>query len=404
MKQRIPYLKGLQVSIRDNAVLLLVLLVLSATCLVIGISNAMTVELIFSLVAVSTLQVFLLRKYYGIYLVQVFLIFLIIVEVFAARRLDRISPVSYFHDKEYRTVIEGMGSMPLPNIQKAREVKLFEKKTVYDVLYSTDSFRRRIPEDTGCWTRNRSRHAILLGCSFTFGYGLDYKNTLSSLIEETDTAFSAYNYGFSGLAPHQMALMFEPGMNIINRRTIPQRQGFMLYTFIGDHLERVYGGSSYLSWGYESPDVSIVNGRLESKKRSRVRVMMSKFIEHSKTLSLFRVGFRYPHTDDYYRRFAGIVNYCAERYQTLFPGNRFYVGLFPENWGSDHEKMYDLGWVPFLDSNVHLIRVPVPPDFEKMSPKYWIPNDGHPNRTMNSHYLRFVMDQVRRHESPQTPH
>lgn len=390
------YLTNVNRSLRANTPLLVLILLLSSITLLLEIENPMTVELIAAFIFISIVRIFLTRGLYPIFLLQVLLAFLLLLEVYAARKLKVSNQISSFHEKDYVEKVNGMGYFLLPNVEGAREVKLFEKDTLFDVRYSTDSFRRRIPEDRSTYDRGRERHAILLGCSFTFGYGLDYGNTMSAILEEMDTSYSAYNYGFSGLAPHQLALMFEPGIDIINRKSVPQEKGFMLYTYIGDHLDRVYGSSNFLAWGFESPDVSVVDGRLEVAERNRAKVALSHLMTRSKTLSLFRVGFNYPRKEAFYRRFAGLINYMSARYHSQHPGNPFLVGLYPENWGPRHKETYDLGWVPFLDSTVHLVRVPDPPDFEVMNPKYWIPHDGHPTRTLNSHYLRHVMDAVHR--------
>jgi len=241
-------------------------------------------------------------------------------------------------------------------------------------------------------SRNQvSNHAVFFGCSFTFGDGLMYSSTFPYLFEKLNPDYKSYNYGASGFSPQQIALLFDKQVNIINSETVPEKKGFALYTYINDHLNRVYGGSRFLRWGYLVPDMYIENDSLIIKKWSKTRLLCSKVFKDVNLLSNFDINFCYPHKKSFYERFAGIINYTAKKYWEPFPDNHFYVSIYP---GQDK----DLNWTQYLDNKIVILKVDTPADYNDKR-KYEVSQlDHHPSKVSNVYYVEELTRLIKGYE------
>jgi len=271
---------------------------------------------------------------------------------------------------------------------KNRYTKISGSDTVYDVYYSSDEYGRRwskesIPDSTGKKNNLVKKHAIFLGCSFTFGDGLNDSSTFPDIFEYFHPAFKSYNYGVTGYAPNQICLLFDEGINTLNNYAVPEDSGFCIYTFIDDHLNRVYGNSEYLNRGERTPDVCVNNNKLIVKKRPRILIHISRFLNNSETMKYFRLTTSYPESDEFYKRFADLINYMAVKYRKIKPHGEFYVGLYPGN-------AHDTSWVKFLDKNITVLNIPPPIDFETNLSSYIIEGDVHPTKKLNSYYTKEI--------------
>ncbi|GGA88538.1 hypothetical protein [Puia dinghuensis] len=278
-----------------------------------------------------------------------------------------------------------LGFKTKPDMDNEISAKVVDRDTLYKVTYSTDNWGRRIDNahDTG---KPGNKHIVLLGCSFTFGEGLPYHETISYDLDSALQGYNTYNYGIIGGGPHQFALFFQPGTAIINKTSIKQDSGFALYTYIDDHLNRVYGGSRYLTYGSSSPDVYIQNNKIIVKKRSGIVFAINSYSDKSELLKYFNVQRSYPRSESFYRRFAAIINYTASKYRELFPRNQFVVGLYPV-------FSNDTAWVRYVDRNIKIINVPVPGDYCQNPAKYHISMryDIHPSKYFNQYYVNYII-------------
>ncbi|MDR0230749.1 MAG: hypothetical protein LBI82_01335, partial [Dysgonamonadaceae bacterium] len=243
-------------------------------------------------------------------------------------------------------VHEVLGFRLKPNLHDTWFLHWIKEDTV-KMCTSTDDFSRRIPDDAFMeeYLVNQSHpdnHAVFLGCSFTFGEGVAYSSTFPYLFEKLNPNYKSYNYGVPGFGPHQIALLFDKRVNTINEEAIPEKKGFALYTYMDDHLNRVFGGSIYLNWTHwcsESlPNVNIENDSLVIKRFSKAQLLCAKALNNVALFKEFDVRLNYPKTESFYKRFASIINYTAKKYWELKPDNHFYVSIYP-GYG------IDLNWV-----------------------------------------------------------
>jgi hypothetical protein len=229
--------------------------------------------------------------------------------------------------------------------------------------------------------QHHDKHAVFLGCSFTFGEGLMYSSTFPYLFEITNPDYKSYNYGVSGWGLNHIALLFDKRINTINEDAIPEKKGFALYTYISDHLKR--------SW---------YNSHEESKK-DKITFLMRIFLYKTVTdINLFKalnLKLDYPGIEWCYKQFAETINYIARQYWKLKPNNHFYVSIHPGYpW---HE---DLKWLPYLDEKIVVIKVKPPTDFDTQQSKYLInpQYDAHPTEELNAYYVKELTKIIKEYE------
>jgi len=336
-------------------------------------------------------SILLIKKNYFIYIFRAFFMIILCFEIiFGLLNAEKgntktiIKQTGYY---DYTVTDSILGWKLKPGCFKQRATRLYNGDTVYDVYYSSDEFSRRISEesiksDTAKNNMNK-KHAVFLGCSFTFGQGLNYSSTFPFLFESMHSEFKSYNYGFSNYGPQEFCLFFDEGINTINNSTIPEDSGFCIYTYIDDHMNRVYGGSVYLSNAStnNSPDIYVNENKLVRKKRSNFTKYVSWVLNNSETVKYFNITTTYPKTVKFYKRFAGIINYTAEKYWNIKPCGEFYVSLYPDKY-----CVTDTSWIKYLNKKIKVLNPPVPIDFET-NQNYKIKNDGHPTKELNLYYV-----------------
>lgn len=293
------------------------------------------------------------------------------------------APVTY--NGNFTVEVPLLGYRFRPGSVLEYSTKVLGTDTIYHVYYSADEYGRRIVStrylpagDT--IVRNKPRyHALFLGCSYTFGAGLNDTSTFPYIFSTGNPHYSAYNYGFSGYGPHQMPLLFKDGVDVINNTSVIEDTGICVYTYIQDHLNRVYGGSNYLLYGNKTPDVYIENGKAVYKSRNEFQNAFSIVLSNSFAGKYLNIQLTYPRKDDFYKRFASVINYTAQEYYKVKPRGRFYVSVFPG------EK--DTTWLRYIDKSIGVLNVPSPPSTENNA-TYLIKGDSHPTYYLNRYYAQ----------------
>ena len=105
----------------------------------------------------------------------------------------------------YADPVLGYGAKQMESQTSSRRTRGDE--VVFDVMYTTDEKGRRITPDNNA---TADTLILLFGCSFTFGEGLNDKETFAwQLGELLGPKFQVYNYGFHGYGSHQMLALLE---------------------------------------------------------------------------------------------------------------------------------------------------------------------------------------------------
>jgi hypothetical protein len=338
-------------------------------------------------------HLFLKKKSYILYIFRIILFFFLGYQVLWLSEHSKTMPEKR-SEKTRQTKNSLLGFVTPFNEHGNYNTVIFNNDTVYHVQYSTDSYGRRISEELSDTLIKKDKHAVFIGCSYTFGEGLSYSSTTPSLFEQANLEYKSYNYGIRGGGPHQFALLFNDGINTINRSSIKETEGFALYTYYIDHMDRVYGSSNYYRWApYSVPDVYVENDSLIVKRKSLLHLFLCEAYNKIRLLKPLGLRMEIPKTEKFQKRFAGIVDYMAKKYWEINPNGNFYVGVYP---GSS----YNLEWVPFLNPKIKVIIVDNPADYFQNIDKYRILNDTHPTKKFNEYYIKEITKFIQENEQP----
>lgn len=335
-------------------------------------------------------QFFLQKNNYGIYAIQTLflilsgfeLLFGVLNKPFQIPQKICLTDLYALHDKEY------LYRRFAPNCN-ARAIEGFSEKDIaYSTTYCSDEFSQRISCKSNQDTTIRPYHAIFTGCSFTFGEGLPYEETFPYFFSKEKNNFKPYNCGFSGWSPAEMCLSFDSAyLNSINNNSIKEDNGFCLYTYIDDHLSRVYGDSRHLRAEKNNPSITIENNAINVQMHARPKVLLAALLNGSETARYFNIRLSYPKTEKFYQRFANLINFSAQKYWKMKPAGTFYVSIYPGDYGTD------TSWTKFLDRRIIILKTISPKDYESNKTKYIIHRfDRHPNAQMNAFYAKELIN------------
>ncbi len=121
---------------------------------------------------------------------------------------------------------------------------------IYSVKYTLSKGRRLVPNNN----ENAHKKVFFLGCSVTFGDGLNDDQTLPYFFSEfSNHRFNVINYGFSGYGPHQALKIVEEK---ILKNKMPGDSSVCIYSFIPEHYARAAGRSIWDEYGpcYKTED------------------------------------------------------------------------------------------------------------------------------------------------------
>lgn len=269
----------------------------------------------------------------------------------------------YVYDKD-------LGYRHRPGVKaRIRKKKKKTGETIFNVVYSTDPYRRRttIPNNPN------DKALLFLGCSYTFGWGVNDDETLPSQLAALMPGYQVFNYGQGGMGTSNVyQLMLSKDLH---KQDVPKKAA-MIYLFLHVHIRRTLGVKSvaesfgqYFPW-YELKDGNPVRmGQFDD--RPRMWPGDQKEMRRAK-------GTRNYYGEYLLQRDARLVGRLIEETKRLFESRfdslGFFVVLFPERQGPLTDAVADhcrKAGIKVLDYR-NLLR-PIK-DYDD----YFIPHDGHP--------------------------
>lgn len=238
-------------------------------------------------------------------------------------------------------------------------------KYIYNACYTTDSLRRRIcPVSQYAY-----KYAIFFGCSYTFGEGVNNEETLPWLFGKKDTSFRTYNYGFGRYGPHQMLALLETNQL---QNEVKGDNGFAVYTFINNHVNRAICDMSTFAWAAEGPCYQNENRHLVYKGSFRNtrpwRYTLFNILSQSNIFNYFSINIPFRLSDKDFEFIAEIILAASKEYSRQFGNDNFFVLLYPGT---------DMRILPFLQKN-GLKVLDYSSLFRPSDAVYHIPDDVHP--------------------------
>jgi len=186
---------------------------------------------------------------------------------------------------------EELGMRIIPNLQ-AKDVKVIEGKTIYNITYTTDSFSRRytsIENKQG----EKKKFAIFFGCSYIWGMGVKDDETIPYYFSQMNKNFHAYNYGIPASGPHHtLALLEKKKLN----NEIPEINGLGIYWYNRGHISQVIGSANDIEWLKEGPYYYLDQQEHLQRKGSFLTgrpyiTAFYRFLKWSKVLDIFHLDF-----------------------------------------------------------------------------------------------------------------
>jgi hypothetical protein len=236
-----------------------------------------------------------------------------------------------------------LGYKPRPGTT-VTSLKKAGDETIYDVTYSIDPFSRRVTP--AAHPAKRSRFALLFGCSFVFGEGVEDEETLAAYLAEAAPGYRTYNYGFCGYGPQQMLAQLESGKL---KSEIPEASGICLYFFIDNHIERAVGSMAvYNLWGRDMPYYTL-DGRGDIVRKGTFasgRPLKSAFyswLGRSEAAAFFDLNLPARLGERHFEFTAELIAAARDAFRSCCRSDEFFVVFYPGH-GTHAKEM-----IPLLD-------------------------------------------------------
>ena len=216
--------------------------------------------------------------------------------------------------------------------------------------FSTDSLSRRIIPTNDSSKNIRDKYALFLGCSYTYGDGVSDNETMPYFFEQKAQHYHTQNYGFIGYSPLQSLTLFQH-RNL--RKEIKEQQGYAVYTYINDQIDRVIPASRW---------VELMKGRFPNLVHQTMTTdgiylkkhhILYDFIHwggNTNIAQYFRIGYPKIHNESHYQLVVDILKKAKVEYKSQFKNDNFYVIIFP---GSPLEpsmkNIFDQSGIKYFD-------------------------------------------------------
>lgn len=267
-------------------------------------------------------------------------------------------------------------------------------KMKYRAHYTTDEFGRRrgyLPEES-------SSNLIFLGCSFTFGQGVNDEETFAYRTGLKSHSLTI-NMGVPGSSPSVILQSLKlKSRNFLG--AVPEKKTTVIYTLIPEHIIRVIGTISYFRshpLGYKmDPYITENNGVLIHGKNFSDDHTGSKAILNQLARWDFPRAFNidYPQINGEHFRLVSLIlrEIEAEIRKQVPQTKKFYVAFFPT--GNARKIFHDFrdylkaeGKIQILDySSINLNTL--------LLNSYFLKHDGHPSPLTHDLYADLLMHDI----------
>ncbi len=279
----------------------------------------------------------------------------------------------YEHDPD-------LGYRHKPSV-KVEVRKKHKGKVLYDVSYTTDRYSRRVTVP-----RNEADKALIfMGCSYTFGSGVNDDQTLPSQVAALMPECQVVNYGQDGIGAQHIC-------EIMRAKEIQghgiAKKAAVIYTFLHVHIRRAIGVPAITrAFGKNFPWYERENGTLVRRGRFSDRPGDWDWKLSYRRKNGIKNWYGEYIIDEDARLVCALLGEAKRLFESQFESQGFYVLLFPQRQGAYTERVAEgcrkQGFT-VLDYRDLLGEMKNEDDF-------FIPNDGHP---LPSTY-KMIAEQIR---------
>jgi hypothetical protein len=260
--------------------------------------------------------------------------------------------------------------------------KEYVEKTYKGITYNTYVVEKDVRDRRACTINKLAKqHAIFLGCSLVFGDGVENKDTLPQLFQNSSAKHQVYNYGYCGDGPNNTLYRFTH-TKICDE--IEQKKGICFFIYpIGWHEMRIRLHSDYL-YNKKAPYYEVKSGKLlyrgSLKNTQWLLYNITQIYNLLPIPEKYRQPFpKYPTEKDYIL-IADILCGIRDEYKKQFNSDNFYVVIHPFSNSVPVNEVIRI----LQDKKLKIINFDNLNSCQKFLDKYTIASwDGHPNARMN---------------------
>lgn len=262
-------------------------------------------------------------------------------------------------------------------------------KILYDVLYTKNKYGLRVtPHDlVPSGPAPGSSDVVFLGCSFTYGEGVNDKETAPYLFEEgSGGKYRAYNFGFHGYGPQQMLLILDS--DIVDTVVPGSRPAIAVYQALPGHVARCAFKYPAILW-YKGPSCELDgNSEVAVKGYAEVTAPLKRLLLKSRLLK--RWYYRVTKTD--VDLFLKTVKKSKELFERKYSG-KFLLLFWDGNDRFSRQVLAELrkeGIRVFLVSDILGVHY----GEKEFVMKYTVREDGHPNGPANTLIAEYLLANI----------
>ena len=200
-----------------------------------------------------------------------------------------------------------------------------------DVHVSFDEVARRVVPTS---KKDSSNQLLFFGCSYTWGEGVEDEETFANQVtSRLAIPVRAFNLSAMGWGPNHVLRLLQ-NRNEPRMKGIQPGSGVAIYTFIDDHIRRVFGnretfrGPSHVNDPYYYlRDGRLVNGGSFESGRPLWSSIL-ELLAHSELLSYFHIDLPLAGDQDFVL-FAAIIREIRDTLKEKYGINTFIFSIFP---------------------------------------------------------------------------
>jgi len=218
-----------------------------------------------------------------------------------------------FEPKVWSEPHDILGDLTRPN-QTLHWTRKTGFRNTFDIIVTTNGHGFRVtPPAPGA-----TKSIVFFGCSYTFGPGVEDRETYPYLVGEAlGGSVATYNISFNGWGPHEMLAALQSGLVETMVKEPPE---LVMFLTITDHVRRVIGREAQ-PWMARSPRFVLEDG-MAIRKGTFADDPLRK--QHSNS----DPGYWSSFTPEDFQLYGAVVGAARDEVARKFPGARFEVVLW----------------------------------------------------------------------------
>jgi len=257
--------------------------------------------------------------------------------------------------------------------------KIFRDTLIYEMSYRLDSNGHRVmPVNLA----TNEKFAAFLGCSFTFGDGLNDRETIPAYFSKNSKIYQGYNFGYSGYGPAQALIKLQHDSL---EKIVKQKDGFGFFMFIHDHIHRTIGSMSNFKMNkglnpcFEIEGKNLVYKGLFKNVYPKRCAIYKKMAENG-FCRYFNIGYPFRLNDEHFELTGRVLEEIAKEFNKKFQNDKFYVVMYPSISQKEYEE--DEKIIEYL-KNKKIKYLDYRKLFDPTKKPYYILHDHHPTAFAN---------------------